>query len=100
MSKDERRRNLLKVAFEIIASDGTDALTLPSLAERAGVSRPVAYEHFESREGLLMALYRDYDEELGPAWSRSSADRLRTETAAGSRLLGQRSGCCQASDCA
>jgi AcrR family transcriptional regulator len=65
MSKVERREQLLATAYEIIRRDGTNALTLVSLAEQAGVSRPVAYEHFESRDGLLMALYRDYDEQLG-----------------------------------
>ncbi|MHC8285601.1 helix-turn-helix domain-containing protein [Pseudomonas sp. XS1P51] len=33
---------------------GTDALTLATLAERAGVTKPVAYEHFRTRSGLLI----------------------------------------------
>lgn len=32
------------------------------LAERAGVSKPVVYEHFGSRPGLLIALYKQIDE--------------------------------------
>ncbi|WP_157357425.1 TetR/AcrR family transcriptional regulator [Amycolatopsis nigrescens] len=65
MAKDERRRQLLETAFEIIRTEGTNALTLVRLAERAGVSRPITYEHFKTREGLLLALYREYDEQLG-----------------------------------
>ncbi|WP_404799983.1 TetR/AcrR family transcriptional regulator [Actinoalloteichus fjordicus] len=42
-------------------------MTLRRLAERAGVSRPIAYDHFTTREGLLMALYQQYDEQIGPA---------------------------------
>jgi AcrR family transcriptional regulator len=64
LSRDERRRQLLDTAFEIVRNEGTDALTLVRLAERAGVSRPIAYEHFATREGLLLALYEDYDEQL------------------------------------
>jgi AcrR family transcriptional regulator len=47
------------VAWEIARRDGADALTLGRLAQEAGVSRPVAYEHFETRSGLLVALYRE-----------------------------------------
>lgn len=32
------------------------------LAERAGISKPVVYEHFGSRPGLLIALYKQIDE--------------------------------------
>jgi AcrR family transcriptional regulator len=36
-------------------------LTLGSLAERAAISKPVVYEHFGTRSGLLIALYRQID---------------------------------------
>jgi AcrR family transcriptional regulator len=62
MAKEARRRQLLETALEIIRSEGTEALTLSYLAERAGVTKPIAYEHFGTRSGLLIALYRDYDE--------------------------------------
>lgn len=41
---------------------GTDALTLGELARHAGVSKPIAYSHFETRSGLLIALYREINE--------------------------------------
>ena len=47
------------MAWEIARRDGADALTLGRLAQDAGVSRPVAYEHFHTRSGLLVALYRE-----------------------------------------
>jgi AcrR family transcriptional regulator len=64
LTRDQRRRQLLDTASEIVRAEGTNALTLVRLAERAGVSRPIAYEHFATREGLLLALYQDYDEQL------------------------------------
>ncbi|GAA1952309.1 TetR/AcrR family transcriptional regulator [Amycolatopsis minnesotensis] len=75
MSRDERRLQLLATAAEIIRADGTNSLTLVSLAERAGVSRPIAYDHFKSREGLLMALYREYDQRIGRAIRQALGDR-------------------------
>jgi len=56
LSRQDRRTQLLKIANEIIETDGADALTLAVLAERAGVSKPVAYDHFKTRAGLLQAM--------------------------------------------
>lgn len=64
MSKEARRDHLLDTAAEIVATRGAEALTLTTLAEAAGVTKPITYNHFESREFLLLALYRRYDEWL------------------------------------
>lgn len=61
MTKADRRQQLLDTAMEIVRDHGTDALTLGALAESAGVSKPVAYEHFGTRAGLLTAMYRQID---------------------------------------
>jgi AcrR family transcriptional regulator len=61
LPKDERGRQLLDVAWSIVRSEGTDALTLGYLAERAGVTKPVVYDHFGTRTGLLGVLYGEYD---------------------------------------
>ncbi|WP_220347855.1 TetR/AcrR family transcriptional regulator [Alkalilimnicola ehrlichii] len=62
MNRGERRAQLLDVAQLIIQEEGTDGLTLGYLAERAGVSKPIAYDHFGSRAGLLIALYKAFDD--------------------------------------
>lgn len=64
MSKRERRDQLLQLAAEIVVTDGADRLTLQTLADRAGVSKPITYNHFGDRKGLLAQLYRCYDDEL------------------------------------
>lgn len=61
LSREDRKRQLLDVAWELIRKEGTDALTLGHLAEQAGVTKPVVYDHFGSRNGLLAALYKEYD---------------------------------------
>jgi AcrR family transcriptional regulator len=63
LSKAERRAQLLDTALDVVRDEGTDALTLARVAERAGVSKPIAYQHFETRGGLLVALYERMDEE-------------------------------------
>lgn len=62
LPKDKRREQLLDTALDIVRKDGTDALTLGYLAERAGVSKPIAYTHFATRSGLLIALYERQDQ--------------------------------------
>lgn len=61
LSKEERNRQLLDVAWSIVRSAGTDALTLGHLAECAGVTKPLVYDHFGTRTGLLGVLYAEYD---------------------------------------
>lgn len=61
MSREDRRRQLLDVAWQLLRQEGSDALSLGRLAEQAGVTKPVVYDHFETRLGLLAALYGEYD---------------------------------------
>ncbi|MFK0309979.1 TetR/AcrR family transcriptional regulator [Pseudomonas sp. NPDC090233] len=61
LSREQRRRQLLDVAWQLVREEGTEALSLGRLAEQAGVTKPVVYDHFETRTGLLAALYQDYD---------------------------------------
>ncbi|MEV6855119.1 TetR/AcrR family transcriptional regulator [Streptomyces microflavus] len=62
LSKQARREQLLNTAVTIVRTQGADGLTLVTLAEAAGVSRPIVYDHFGTRPGLLLALYRRLDE--------------------------------------
>ncbi|MGA0533683.1 TetR/AcrR family transcriptional regulator [Hansschlegelia sp. KR7-227] len=61
LTRDERRRQLIEVSWRIAQAEGADALTLGRLAEQADVAKPVVYDHFGTRRGLLAALYQDYD---------------------------------------
>lgn len=78
LTKPERRAQLIETAKEILRECGADALTLGHLAERAGVSKPIAYEHFGTREGLLIALSHEIEErhttKLKKALSQTPAD--------------------------
>ena len=58
LSKQARREQLLDVAVAIVRTQGADGLTLVTLAEAAGVSRPITYDHFGTRPGLLLVAGR------------------------------------------
>lgn len=62
LPKQERREQLLDCAQEMVREEGTEALTLARVAERAGVTKPVAYDHFGTREALMVELFRRIDD--------------------------------------
>src|SRR5262245_37788071 len=53
------RRALLDAAVKVVEKEGVSALTLQTLARRAGVSSGAPYHHFASREDLLAGIARD-----------------------------------------
>jgi AcrR family transcriptional regulator len=52
MSGKERREQLLDIGRALFAQKGFDGTSVEEIAERAGVSKPVVYEHFDGKEGL------------------------------------------------
>jgi len=60
----ERRRQLVRIASDLIEEGGVDAVTLPRVTERAGCARTLVYRYFASREELLVGVLQDYFERL------------------------------------
>lgn len=52
MTGKERREQLLSIGRTLFAEKGFEATTVEEIAARAGVSKPVVYEHFGGKEGL------------------------------------------------
>jgi AcrR family transcriptional regulator len=52
MTGKERREQLVEVGRSLFAERGFDATSIEEIAARAGVSKPVVYEHFGGKEGL------------------------------------------------
>lgn len=65
----ERREQLLEVGREVFAAHGYDSALIDDVAQRAGVSKPIVYEHFGAKEGLYAAIV---DRELEGLVSRVS----------------------------
>jgi AcrR family transcriptional regulator len=74
LGRQARREHLLDTAVAVVRARGADGLTLVTLAEAAGVSRPVVYDHFGTRPGLLLALYRRLDARYRAAIERALRD--------------------------
>ena len=52
MTGQERREQLLDVGRSLFADKGFEAVSVEEIAAKAGVSKPVVYEHFGGKEGL------------------------------------------------
>src|ERR1700719_1222753 len=56
LPRHERRRQLLDAALEVFVTQGYHAAAMDEIAERAGVSKPVLYQHFPGKLDLYLAL--------------------------------------------
>jgi AcrR family transcriptional regulator len=74
MSAEERREQILDVTAEILTAHGFNGLSIQSVAQAAGVSRPIVYEHFGDLGTLLEALV---DREMERAGEQISSRALR-----------------------
>jgi AcrR family transcriptional regulator len=54
-----RREQLLSVALGVFASEGFHGASMNDIADAAGVTKPVLYQHFESKNDLYLALIED-----------------------------------------
>jgi AcrR family transcriptional regulator len=56
LPRDQRRAQLLDAANDVFTSKGYHAAAMDDIAEAAGVSKPVLYQHFPSKLDLYLAL--------------------------------------------
>lgn len=73
--RELRRRHVLELATEMFTERGVEATSMDELAERAGVSKPVVYDLFGSKEGVVVAVIEAMGIELAGAIAESVAGR-------------------------
>ena len=77
------RERLLRAAAKIVASDGMEAATTAAIAAEAGVAEGTLYRHFDSKDDLLIAAYRQMKQEVfldaagGVDTAAAPAERLK-----------------------
>ena len=64
LPRQARRKQLLGAAQEVFVAQGYHAAAMDEIAERAGVSKPVLYQHFPSKLELYLALLDQHAERL------------------------------------
>src|SRR5215218_8668466 len=56
LPRGARRAQLLQAAQEVFVANGFHAAAMDEIADRAGVSKPVLYQHFPGKRELYLAL--------------------------------------------
>ena len=64
MPRSERRAQLLEAAQAVFVQPGYHAAAMDDIAEQAGVSKPVLYQHFPGKLDLYLALLDEHCETL------------------------------------
>ncbi|MFC5950679.1 TetR/AcrR family transcriptional regulator [Pseudonocardia lutea] len=96
VSRAERERQILDAAVAVFAERGYANASMDAVAERVGVTKPVLYTHFGSKEGLLLACVSRARTELLEVTSEAAfaaegpEDMLRRGTLAFFRFLDER----------
>ena len=75
LSPEDRHQQLLRVASDIIATDGVDNVRIPYVASAAGVTRPVVYKFFPNRHELIKGVLEDFRDDF----ARRTPDILDTD---------------------
>jgi AcrR family transcriptional regulator len=67
LSAPERRRRIEEAATALFAERGYAATTIDDIVTAAGVTKPMLYRHFESKQALVMSLLERHRDELAAA---------------------------------
>ena len=68
-----RRRQLLDVALQLFAARGFHGASMDDMAEAAGVTKPVLYQHFGSKRELYLEVLDDVGNRLLDAIGKAAA---------------------------
>ena len=64
LTAEQRRQQLVDVALELFAHRGYRATTMDDIADAAGVTKPLVYQHFSSKRALYLELVNSIAQEL------------------------------------
>jgi AcrR family transcriptional regulator len=73
LPREARRKQLLAAAQEVFVAQGYHAAGMDDIAERAGVSKPVLYQHFPGKLELYLALLDAQSEALSASVAQALA---------------------------
>ncbi len=60
LSEADRRRVILDAATSVVAERGADAASISDIAARAGITRPIVYDHFPTKRELVLTLIEEH----------------------------------------
>jgi AcrR family transcriptional regulator len=74
LSAPARREQILEVALDVLGSAGYHGASMNDIADAAGVTKPVLYQHFASKRELFLALVDEAGQRLLTAITTATAN--------------------------
>jgi AcrR family transcriptional regulator len=74
LTGDQRRQQLVAVALELFADRGYRTTTMDDIADAAGVTKPLVYQHFASKRALYLELVDSVAAQLVAAIAAATAE--------------------------
>jgi len=84
-AREQRRLRILAAAEELFASQGFTKTRVEEIARRAGVSKGLVYDHYDSKDELLRAVWADQVE----GWMRETQQRVKYTEGAAADAIGE-----------
>lgn len=84
-ARERRRQRILLAAEELFAAHGFAKTTVDEIARRAGVSKGLVYDHYDSKEDLLRAVWSSQVD----AWMRETRSHVAYSQGAVADAIGQ-----------
>src|ERR1700691_3314414 len=57
--REKSREKILSAALELFANKGYDATSIESIAKKAGISKGLIYNYYDSKKSILLAIFED-----------------------------------------
>ena len=57
--REKSREKILAASLELFANKGYDATSIDNIAKKAGISKGLIYNYFESKKSILLAIFDD-----------------------------------------
>lgn len=81
LSRGERYELILERAVEVLGSRGYHNVSMEDIADAAGVSKALVYQHFESKDELYLEVLRTFQQRVAenvlPAWGHDLPQQER-----------------------
>src|SRR5580700_2068525 len=57
--RERSREKILAASLDLFANKGYDATSIDSIAKKAGISKGLIYNYYESKKSILLAIFND-----------------------------------------
>ena len=87
LSAPARREQILDVALQVFAGAGFHGASMNDIAEAVGVTKPVLYQHFDSKRDLYQALIDEVGNRLLGNIAKAAAEATDADAGGGYTVL-------------